>query len=1006
MTEARDYLDFMFAQGEVDGCTLTVNPRTGEARVAAGTIYLGGEVLAVGAATIAVPLSGAATVGVFRVAGQLCWGEAGDRLPGEFVPVWELAGGEPKPKAAAPLMGKSSGFQLRYTPQRVGSLKDRQHKRPHRMDVAAAADKLRNRLPPDLQQAIDHAARITGNDDTDRWALGDALRRLDVLAFADKLKKRAPKQWRKAIDQLARIDDDTSPQAIEAALIRLATFAGQHGDALRHCVGDEELRQRARAMAQETSDALTSIFVNHGVTGGADRTALQDRLDRHEAFSAATAGKTAAQVRRESGRDLALWAQADALSPQAHAETMDMLKRLKAAAADAVAFLVQWCDSNQVEPPKLRCGAEAEQVHAAINRARDAAWWVRALRKAAARIVEAGAIKLGVVHWRTGGYCSDDTLWRRKQQQRRNANMLASQLMRNEAGQVFSLAELAAASVSNPVNRGGELMTRIRGCEEYADAAGHVGLFLTLTTPSAMHPMLSKVWRKKSDPSDTASAYKAIRNPRYDGVSTPRDAQKWLTGQWAKVRATLARKDLPIYGFRVCEPHHDGTPHWHALIWCRNEEEAKAVQAIVYRFWVETDKRYAGEKGAAKNRTNFKALKKGGAAGYIAKYISKSIGHHNLAEHIDQGEDGDLVTVELGGEPGHLRVDAWASTWGIRQFQAIGQPSVTVWREVRRVSEDQVRALYAKEDKAATSAWHAAQKVGERAASWCDYLKALGGVCLARLDYKLQPACRTTRKSNKYGERLQMRKVVGVITETGKWLVSRRQGWMPLEDGQEAVQAKRRIKRGETPQDEALRAACGAPWTGFNNCNARLTEGRANWLYADIEARAKATARVEEGALVAQYLAARWGEQLSLFGATPEEAQAPVVRMASMAREVQQQALLGASPEREQLNGMSAQDLQAMGWTRAQAAVAIDQDHDERLQKTADYVEAQVADLLKRLAMTRAQAVADMEQDGWLLPRREYSAPAPLQAPAITDTNEHADLDAAMAAMADALGYA
>ena len=45
-----------------------------------------------------------------------------------------------------------------------------------------------------------------------------------------------------------------------------------------------------------------------------------------------------------------------------------------------------------------------------------------------------------------------------------------------------------------------------------------------------------------------------------------------------------------------------------------------------------------------------------------------------------------------------------------------------------------------------------------------------------------------------------------------------------------------------------------------------------------------------------------------------------------------------------------------------------------------------------------------MTRDGWLLPRREYAKPAPLQAPAVTEANP--DLDAAMNAMADALGYA
>ena len=106
---------------------------------------------------------------------------------------------------------------------------------------------------------------------------------------------------------------------------------------------------------------------------------------------------------------------------------------------------------------------------------------------------------------------------------------------------------------------------------------------------------------------------------------------------------------------------------------------------------------------------------KGGAAGYVAKYIAKSVGNVALAEHMDV-VNGQQIQLDLGptdpknvkeSEPGHKRVDAWAATWGIRQFQTIGMPSVTVWRELRRVTPDQLE-LFASEVAPALKAAHAA----------------------------------------------------------------------------------------------------------------------------------------------------------------------------------------------------------------------------------------------------------------------------------------------------------
>ena len=434
----------------------------------------------------------------------------------------------------------------------------------------------------------------------------------------------------------------------------------------------------------------------------------------------------------------------------------------------------------------------------AVARGVSHVWWRRMLRKKVARVVEHGAIKLGVVNRHAGGYASDNAVERRGEQLARNALMLSKAVMKNEAGQFYTLADLAKTSTANPAIRGGELMTRIRGCEEFAEEAGHVGIFATLTTPSKFHAVT--VGGK------TAAALPRA-NPLYDGVSTPRDAQLWLRKMWARARAELARLGIVCYGFRVAEPHHDGTPHWHALLWSNSEASLATIEGVLKKHWLSD---CADERGADKFRTNFKKMIGGGAAGYMAKYIAKNIGHFDVGQHLDDA-DGLQLKIWAGEVKGWQRVDAWASTWGIRQFQSIGQPSVTVWRELRRVTADQVEAARMQGEKVAWKAWGAVHRVGDDMACWARYMRAMGGACLARLDYLIQPAKRVNEVVNSYGETITQKRVVGVELQSGRWLISRRQAWTRVLDS---------VSVSQSP---AARAACGAPWTGFNNCTARLT---------------------------------------------------------------------------------------------------------------------------------------------------------------------------------------
>jgi hypothetical protein len=311
-----------------------------------------------------------------------------------------------------------------------------------------------------------------------------------------------------------------------------------------------------------------------------------------------------------------------------------------------------------VEPPAGRHVTRS----GACARMDDPQWWRRRLRAAWTRRAENVMREIGIVRKGREPYASDDAVMARAQMKAKGRKFLESHVAVNEGGEQLELLKLAEHSLANPALRRKEFMTRVRGFEEIAADAGHMAQFWTLTAPSAFHAQLSS----------------GSRNPNF-ARGVVRDAQAWLCKQWARVRAKLKRLSILIYGFRIAEPHHDATPHWHMLIFCR-PRDAGTIETVVRGYWLSE---YADEKGAREHRAKCIDIdsSQGSAAGYVAKYVSKNID--------GAGAIGEATDEETGGkvESSVRRVDAWASLHGIRQFQQIGGPPVGLWRELRRLTE-------------------------------------------------------------------------------------------------------------------------------------------------------------------------------------------------------------------------------------------------------------------------------------------------------------------------------
>ena len=124
---------------------------------------------------------------------------------------------------------------------------------------------------------------------------------------------------------------------------------------------------------------------------------------------------------------------------------------------------------------------------------------------------------------------------------------------------------------------------------------------MTLTLPSKYHKYKTNKKTKALEP-----------NYNYDGT-TPREAVKVLTKMFAKLRQDRSLKELTrderMY-FRVNEPHKNGTPHTHILLFVPEHRINRVVTAFKRLFDI---------------RANDIQTDIQNATSYVMKYINKTL---------------------------------------------------------------------------------------------------------------------------------------------------------------------------------------------------------------------------------------------------------------------------------------------------------------------------------------------------------------------------------------------
>jgi hypothetical protein len=362
-----------------------------------------------------------------------------------------------------------------------------------------------------------------------------------------------------------------------------------------------------------------------------------------------------------------------------------------------------------------------DDIAPAVIRMFTESWWRNRLRRVASAWREHLQIAVGNVSKKKHAYASKNCVTDWREQKRRTREFLKGLDLEDEDGNRISLIEKYDGSVANPAIRRCELMTRIRGFENICNELGYVGEFYTLTAPSKYH----------------ATTKAGYRNSKWNGAS-PSDTQSYLTGLWARIRAKLHREEVRIFGIRVAEPHHDGTPHWHMLMFML-PEDVDRVRLIIRDYAWEEDRHELRSDKAKKARFHAEAIdpEKGSATGYVAKYISKNIDGYALDGELDD-ESGELLKETAPA------VSAWAARWHIRQFQFVGGAPVTVYRELRRLADTETAHGLSVE----FAAVHDAADAGD----WAGYVNAQGGPFVRRDDLQVRTLYEPRTEFNQYGE--------------------------------------------------------------------------------------------------------------------------------------------------------------------------------------------------------------------------------------------------------------
>jgi hypothetical protein len=223
--------------------------------------------------------------------------------------------------------------------------------------------------------------------------------------------------------------------------------------------------------------------------------------------------------------------------------------------------------------------------------------------------------------------------------------------------------------------RRAQLYTVAKAMEFEGERRDFTAFFITLTLPGEYHPFTTGKLDKNGH-------YPNARpNPNWNPAYGP--AAQWaeLQGRWATIRGRLADHVAlrEWWGISVPEPHQDGTPHLHIMVWMPRSFEQRGMRRTAH---VLRDilRDVAPDRQGRLEIVRKRVLKNGKTTGaspasYVMKYVMMSL--DDEATQAARGEDAE-------------RHRAWASTRGLRRMRLVGvHGSLRIWQRLWTAREDE-----------------------------------------------------------------------------------------------------------------------------------------------------------------------------------------------------------------------------------------------------------------------------------------------------------------------------